>query len=145
MAKGKIKVKDIEGDSEQIKNLFKDSGFDLNSYLNVRPLLKIHIAYVIISSVLFFSLTCLIWINVFNADWTKIATLGSILLLGVTLILVHYKYAMPSITWISFGIGLCLILLALNVYTPKELMKRLEEKTVPSTITPNSSGKKSTN
>lgn len=36
----KIKVKDLEGDAEEIKNLLKDFGCDLNTYINTQPITK---------------------------------------------------------------------------------------------------------
>ncbi len=127
----KIKVKDLEGDAEEIKNLLKDFGCDLNTYINTQPITKkIPDFWLYILVPIFFILSCLLWVDVFNSTCAKIATLFLFLNLGFIVLIVHYNYNKTPISVITFLIGLCLSLISLNVYTPKEITKKIEEETV---------------
>lgn len=127
----KIKIRDIEGDVDEIKNLFKDLGCDLNSYIRTTPIkTKIPAYWLFILGAVFFILTCIIWCDIFSPSWTKVSILGLFLLLGTISLIVHYNHEKWSITAFPIVTGLCLILVCLNVYTPEELVKRLESKTI---------------
>ena len=127
----KIKIRDIEGDADEIKNLFKDLGCDLNSYINTTAIkTKVPTYWLFILGAAFFVLTCIIWCDLFNSSWTKVSILGLFLLLGLISFIVHHNHDKWSITSIPIVTGLCLILVCLNVYTPQELAKRLENKTI---------------
>lgn len=127
----KIKIRDIEGDADEIKNLFKDLGCDLNSYISTTPIkTRVSANWLFILGAAFFVLTCVIWCNLFNPSWTKVSILGLLLLLGLICVIVHHNHDKWAITVIPFATGLCLILVCLNVYTPQELAKRLESKTI---------------
>ena len=118
----KLRVRDIEGDADEIKNLFKDLGCDLNTYINTKPTVsKIPSFWLYVSVPLFFVLSCLLWIGIFDATWSKVITLFLFLILGITSIIVHFNHNNWSITSISFFTGLYLILICLNVYTPSEI------------------------
>lgn len=124
----KIKIRDIEGDADEIKNLFKDLGCDLNSYISTTPIKnKIPHYWLFILGAVFFILSCLIWCDIFNSSITKIATLGLFLLLGLISVIVHYNHDKWTITAIPVVTGICLILICLNVYTPTEIAKKLEK------------------
>jgi len=127
----KIKIRDIEGDVDEIKNLFKDLGCDLNSYINTTPIkTKISTYWLLILGATFFILTCIIWCDLFNPTWTKVSILALFLLLGLISFIVHHNQDKWAITAIPLVTGLCLILVCLNVYTPQELAKRLENKAI---------------
>jgi uncharacterized membrane protein HdeD (DUF308 family) len=127
----KIKIRDIEGDADEIKNLFKDLGCDLNSYISTTPIKsKIPTYWIFILGASFFILTCIIWCDLFSPSWTKVSILGLFLLLGLISYIVHNNHDKWSITSIPIVTGLCLILVCLNVYTPQELAKKLEDKAI---------------
>ena len=130
MAK-KIKIKDLEGDADEIKNLLKDFGCDLNTYINTQPITKkIPDFWLYILIPLFLIVSCLIWVDVLNSTWTKVITLFLFLNLGFIVLIVHYNYNKTAISIITFLIGLCLSLICLNVYTPKEITKKIEEEAI---------------
>lgn len=127
----KIKIRDIEGDADEIKNLFKDLGCDLNSYISTTPIKsRIPTYWLFILGAVFFILTCIIWCDISSPSWTKVSILGLFLLLGSISFIVHHNHDKWAITAIPIVTGLCLILVCLNVYTPQELAKRLENKTI---------------
>lgn len=127
----KIKIRDIEGDAEEIKNLLKDFGCDLNSYISATPIKKkIENIWLFVLGGAFFVLACLVWCDIFNPTWTKVSILGLFLLLGIISFIVHHNHDKWTFTAIPIVTGLCLILISLNVYTPQELAKRLENKTI---------------
>lgn len=130
MAK-KIKIKELEGDADEIKNLLKDFGCDLNTYINTQPITKkIPDFWIYFIVPIFFILTCLLWIGVFNSVWSKVVTLLLFLILGFTSLIVQFNHKNWAITTIAFLTGFCLILIGLNVYTPKEITKKIEEETI---------------
>ena len=79
---------------------------------------------------LFFIVSCLIWVDVFDSTWTKVITLFLFLNLGFIVLIVHYNFNKTAISVITFLIGLCLSLICLNVYTPKEITKKIEEEAI---------------
>ncbi len=123
----KIKIKDIEGDATEIKNLFKDMGCDLSSYIEAAPLKKTVPQYWLwLSCIIFFINACSIWSGINNHFILKICTLSHFLLLGVILIIIHYNHEKWAITSIAAFTGLCVTLITLEVYTPKEIAGKLE-------------------
>jgi hypothetical protein len=129
--KGKIKIRDIEGDVQQISDLCRNSGFDLNSYLNNKPrkeiISKVWLG-ILIS--IFFVLACTVWIGAFNPELTKIAVLALFLILGAVVFIFYHNHENWVTTLIAGLTGLSLILLCLNVYTPKELAKKIEDQSI---------------
>lgn len=127
----KIKVKELEGEAEEIKNLLMHFGCDLNTYINTQPITKkIPDFWLYILVPVFFILTCLLWIGVFDSVWSKVVTLFLFLILGCTSLIVQFNHKNWVITAIAFFTGLCLIAIGLNVYTPKEITKKIEEETI---------------
>lgn len=125
MSNDNIRIKDIEGNAQQITDLCKNLGFDLNSYLNNKPQKKIISSiwlWILIPS--FFVLTCLLWIVIVDPVLTKISVLGLFLILGIAIFIIHHNYDNWVISCIAGGTGLSLILICLNVYTPAELAKK---------------------
>ncbi|MGV8992788.1 MAG: hypothetical protein ACOH1O_01715 [Flavobacterium sp.] len=126
-----IKVKDLEGDAEEIKDLLIHFGCDLNTYINTQPITKkIPEFWIYILVPVFFMLNCLLWIGVFDSIWSKVVTLLLFLILGVSSLIVQFNHKNWPITGIAFITGFCLILIGLNVYTPIEITKKIEEETI---------------
>ncbi|WP_343330360.1 hypothetical protein [Polaribacter staleyi] len=130
MSDGKIRIKDIEGDAGQITDLCKNLGFDLNSYLNEKPVKKqINKIWIYITVPLFFILCCLVWAAPLNPSLFKVLILGLFLLLGAIVVIIQFNHDNWMISGISGITGICLILISLNVYTPQEIIKKIEKQT----------------
>jgi hypothetical protein len=78
----------------------------------------------------FFLLAALIWIGVFNPTWNKVAILGLFSLYYLIVLVFHFYFQKWALTSIVIIGGLSLILLALNVYSPQEIARKLETHTV---------------
>jgi hypothetical protein len=137
---GKIKIGDIEGEAEDIKNLFLDLGCDLSTYINAKPVTKqipSYWLYILIPT--FIVLNCVLYTNILNYICTKITVIFLFAILSFIVYIIHFNHNKNVITGISFFGGLILILISLNIYTPKEITKKLEEEAVsrlPNRVTP---------
>lgn len=126
----RLKIKDIEGNAGQIQDLCKNLGFDLNSYLNEKPTKKdIPRIWIWITAPLFFICCCLLWVVDLNPNLFKILILFSLGILGFVVFTIQYNYGNWIYSLISGITGLILLLVALEVYTPQEVLKKLEEQT----------------
>jgi len=128
---GKVKIKDIECDAQDMEGIFQSNKLDMSTYLGVPKASKtIPSFWIWIIVPLFIALTSCIWIGIFDPIWTKISIIGVFTLYCSILAIIHYNFKNWSLTAIvAFG-GLTLILLSLNVYTPQELAKKIETNTV---------------
>jgi hypothetical protein len=130
-AMAKLKIKDIEGDAEDIYDLFQKSGCDLSSYIGAGTQSKTFSAWWIVSAItLFFVLSCCIWTGIFNLAWTKVGILSLFLLGFLIVILIQYKCRNHIITILSGIAGLAIIFIALNIYSPSEVAKKMEAATI---------------
>ncbi len=128
---GQIKIKDIEGDAQDVKNILQDLNCDLSTYLGAPAAPKmIPVFWVWIIIPVFFILASCLWIGLFNPAWSKISIMGVFTLCGAILVIVHYNFKNSSVTAIIGFVGLILILLALHVYSPQELARKIEKNTV---------------
>jgi|SoiMetStandDraft_2_1073263.scaffolds.fasta_scaffold981125_1 hypothetical protein len=125
---GRLKIKDIEGEASDVNNLFQSGVCNWASYLGVEPPQKTFpTIWIWIMAIIFFVLASCVWIGVFNVACMKVAVLGLFLLCFSILWAVHYNHKNWSLTVITGVAGLVLILVALNVYTPQEIAKKLEK------------------
>lgn len=125
---GRLKIKDIEGDESDVSNLFQKNGCDLAKYLGAESSqLKIPNKWIGIMGFVFFVLASCIWVDIFNIIWTKISILGLFLLCSLIVLAVHYNFKNWSLTAIAGFSGLIAILMVLNVYTPQEIAKKIED------------------
>lgn len=123
----KLKIKDIEGDPKDIHELFQSGGCDLPSYIGAGAKNKMLSAWWIVGvTLLFFILACCIWTELFNLIWTKVSILGLFLSCFLIIILVQYNYRNYLITILSAAAGVAIILMALNIYSPAEIAKKME-------------------
>ena len=125
----KIKIKDIEGDAKEIHNLIQNVGFDLQQYLTDKPAKKpIPKIFMYISIAAFFIICCLVWTGVLNDYTNKCLTLLLFLLLGFVAITIQHNHNDWVVTALGGLTGLALILISLEVYSPKEVAKKIESK-----------------
>ena len=128
---GKIKIGDIEGEADDIKYLFLDLECDLSAYINAKPMTdKIPKIWLYILIPTLFISTCLLSVEILDNNWSKVVTLLVFLILGIVSLIVQHNYKDWRITLIAFFTGFCLILIGLNIYTPKQISKKIEEETV---------------
>ncbi|WP_445718288.1 hypothetical protein [Flavobacterium sp.] len=128
---GKIKIGDIEGEADDIKNLFLDLECDLSAYINAKPITdKIPKYWLYILTPIFFISACLLAVGLLDNNWSKVVTLLLFLILGFISLIIQHNYKDWRITTIAFLTGFCLILIGLNIYTPEQISKKIEEEAV---------------
>lgn len=123
---GIIKIKDIEGEAEDILRLFRDG--DLSSYIGVDRTSR-HVSnwWIFGAAFAFFILSCCIWTSVIPGVWNKVAILGEFVFGFVVVVLVQYNFKNWKITVITAIACLALISVALGVFTPQEAVKNIEQ------------------
>lgn len=128
MAK-KIKIKDVEGDSEELAKFFAAADCRLQDYLDVKENPKVKGWMVIVAGVLFLILSILIW--VLPPEYTiiiKVLTLTDLFTLIVETVLIQLYWDKGLVT-VIFAIGAILVMLvAENVLTPQEALEQAEQK-----------------
>lgn len=130
MSDKRIKLKDIEGDAGEITDLFKNLDFDLGTYLNEKPTKKdISKIWIWIGVPFFFILCCIVWISPLNPALYKISILALFIIWALIIIIIQFNYEKWILTLITGIAGMCLILISLEVYTPEEVVKKLEKHT----------------
>lgn len=123
---GIVKIKDIEGEAEDIQRLFRAG--DLSSYIGVdRTSKRVSNWWLFGTAFGFFILSCCIWTNVIPGAWNKVAILGDFLFGFVVVELVHYNFKNWVITVITTVACLALISVALGAITPQEAVKNIEQ------------------
>lgn len=122
---GTVKIKDMEGNEEDLRNLFQMTGCSLARYLKIDEREKVPITWLWILLFALFTVACCVWNNIFSPGWHKVAILGLFLLSFLLALLVHFNFRNWHLTAIA-GIGaLTLVLIATNVYPPGEVARRL--------------------
>jgi len=122
---GHVKIKDMEGDETDLRNLFQKSGCSLASYLKIDEREKISAHWLWILLCVLFAVACCVWNNVFSPGWHKVAILGLFLLSFLLVLLVHFNFRNWHLTAIA-GVGtLTLVLIAMNVYPPGEVVRKI--------------------
>ncbi|MCH5719893.1 hypothetical protein [Niabella hibiscisoli] len=124
----KLKIKDIEGQAADVYALFKQGGCDLPSYIGAEPQRgKVAGIYILILLILFFIAGCFVFTGILNDVWTKVAILSTFFS-GLSIIIVlHYNYKNVVLTILTGIAVLIIALLALQVYTPRDMAKKLKK------------------
>ncbi|OUP32021.1 hypothetical protein [Bacteroides sp. An19] len=129
MADDKIKIKDIEGAQKEVIDFFKNSGLDIGDYINSARKIKIPLWSIATVSVLFFIVICVV--AVMGDSCPKIKTiliLLSVALAFLNICLVYMCWKNNTLTGIIALAEVILFSLSLYIYTPKEIIKKIEDK-----------------
>ena len=128
---GKIKIKDIEGDAQEINHLLKENGFDLPSYLGARKTtgkVKTPVLFSLVS--VFFVLNCCVWNKVLPGPWSNVAIQACFFVGFIIVAVCSYNYRSKTLLCIIIFAVVTILSLTLNVYSPKEIAKKIETLTV---------------
>jgi hypothetical protein len=111
----KIKIKEIEGDSEALASLFSTSDCSLSEYLNVKKKPKLNCRTFIGTVVLFLIVLIALWVIPLNCIvWKKILTIVSFTLAICNIMFIQLYWKNTIVTVIG-GIGaICLFLIAIG-------------------------------
>lgn len=125
----KIKVGNIEGTKEDVVNFITESGLDISDYINSAKVIKVPFISIVICSALFFVFVCIIAVMGESYPKTKtILILISVALGSVNLCLIYMSWKNKTLTGIVTMAEVLLFSLSLNIYTQKEIVKKVEEK-----------------
>lgn len=126
----RIKIKEIEGEAQDIQKLFQEQECDLSSYIGVgRKCPKISVFWIWGLVLAFYVLACCIWTNVFINYWSKVAIIGAFMLFFLLIGIIQYNFKNWTLTFITGIAGLAIILVSLGVYSPQEIAKKIEQAT----------------
>jgi hypothetical protein len=124
----KIKIRDIEGDSEEVIRLFNSADCSLSEYLSAHKPTKIPFKAICGVVFVFFLLNCALWI--LSNDYPsvrKVLILASFILGGGGTIMSHMNWKNPVVTTITAITALLVICVSMDVYTPEQAVKKVEQ------------------
>jgi hypothetical protein len=122
-----IKIKGFEGEPGDLHDFFLKSGIDLNDYLEVNPKRKVKFIWFITAGLAFFIVSLFLWSMVSPAWVNKIFTLFLFINLGIIVCICHHNWGNYFISGFVCVILLFVILISLNVITPIQAAKALQE------------------
>ena len=123
-----IKIKDIEGEAEDIQRLFHDEGRDITDYLGVdRTSRRLSKWWIVGVAALFFILSCCICAKNIPGGWNTAAILGEIMIPFVIIGMIHYKHRNWVITMIAIIACVAMASVAFHVNSPQGLIQHIEE------------------
>lgn len=129
MTEDKIKVKDIEGSQKEVLDFFKNTGLDIGDYINSARKIKIPLWSIVTVSVLFFIVICVVAVMGDSAPKVKtVLILLSVALAFLNICLVYMCWKNKTLASIVALAEAILFSLSLYIYTPKEIIKKIEDK-----------------
>lgn len=125
----KIKIKDIEGEAEELTKFFADSNCSLEDYLNPNKSPKIKVSALIVIVVVYAILACVLFcLPKEYIIVTKILTIICFMLAGVSVILTHLYWRNTTATIIAGAVFFLLYLVAIEVISPAEAGLNVKDK-----------------
>lgn len=125
----KIKIKDIEGEAEELTKFFADSNCSLEDYLNPNKSPKIKISALIVTVVVYAILACVLFcLPKEYIIVTKILTIICFMLAGVSVIFTHLYWRNTTATIIAGAVFFLLYLVAIEVISPAEAGLNVKDK-----------------
>lgn len=124
----KLKIKDLEGTLKDINELFQEHNCDLSSYIGAEKSVPKGIPLLLIVSILFhFVVACILWAAEISETLYKILFLGLIFSAITIIFCVYLKFKNPTLTLLCIVGAMIIIVIALNISTPQDTMKKVEE------------------
>lgn len=125
----KIKIKDIEGEAEELTKFFADSNCSLEDYLNPNKSPKIKVSVLIVTVVVYAILACVLFcLPKEHIIMTKILTIICFMLAGVSVIFTHLYWRNTTATIIAGAVFFLLYLVAIEVISPAEAGLNVKDK-----------------
>ena len=125
----KIKIKDIEGEAEELTKFFADSNCSLEDYLNPNKSPKIKVSALIVTVVVYAILACVLFcLPKEYIIVTKILTIICFMLAGVSVIFTHLYWRNTTATIIAGAVFFLLYLVANEVISPAEAGLNVKDK-----------------
>lgn len=117
----KIRLKDLEDDSDAIAKIFNSSGCSLSDYLNISKKVDIKDWHYWSAVIGFVIVSILVWTAPLEyLVWRKILLVVQIATMALCICLTHMRFKAKIITAIATFFGAIIILITLDVFTPQE-------------------------
>lgn len=125
----KIKIKDIEGEAEELTKFFADSNCSLEDYLNPNKSPKIKVSALIVIVVVYTIFACVLFcLPKEHIIMTKILTIICFMLAGVSVIFTHLYWRNTTTTIIAGAVFFLIYLVAIEVISPAEAGLNVKDK-----------------
>lgn len=125
----KIKIKDIEGEAEELTKFFADSNCSLEDYLNPNKSPKIKVSALIVIVVVYTIFACVLFcLPKEHIIMTKILTIMCFMLAGVSVIFTHLYWRNTTTTIIAGAVFFLIYLVAIEVISPAEAGLNVKDK-----------------
>ena len=99
---GRLKIKDIEGETEELTKFFADSNCSLEEYLNPNKTPKINVAVLIVTMVVYVIFACVLFcLPKEHIIMTKVLTIICFMLAGLSVIFTHLYWRNTTATIIA--------------------------------------------
>lgn len=124
----KLKIKDIEGDSDAITELFKASDCQLSDYLELDNRHNISFGSLLVCITLFTISSITLWLIPDNGlkIW-KVLFIFNLVSLGASIIAIQKFFKEKFITVIAITVGIVIVSLSINLITPKEAVQKIDD------------------
>ena len=125
----KIKIKDIEGEAEELTKFFADYNCSLEDYLNPNKSPKIKVAALIVTVSIYIIVACVLFcLPKEDMIVTKILTVICFVLAGISVIFSHLYWRNTIATIIAGAVSIGLYLVAIEVISPAEAGINVKDK-----------------
>lgn len=124
----KIRIGDIEGDSDALTSFFATSDCSLGEYLNANKRPKMDCRLLIGEVILFLIFLSILWSTPSSSIvCKKICILVSLALVGCTPMFIHLYWRNRTVTIIGAVTSFVLFMVALDAMTPEEAGRKIND------------------
>lgn len=117
----KIRLKDLEGDSEEITKVFNNAGCSLSDYLNISKRVDIKDGHYFCAILGFVLVSILTWTAPLEyLVVRKVLWIMQLAVMAVTVALTHMKFKAKTITGIALFFCAIIMLVTMDVLSPQD-------------------------
>lgn len=122
----KIRLKELEGDSDEIAKILNNSGCSLSDYLNISRQVDIKNLHYWGCLIGFVIVSILVWTAPLEyLIWRKVLYILQLAIMALCVCLTHMRFKAKMITMIAFVFGTLIMLVTLDVFSPQDAGKEI--------------------
>ncbi len=119
----KFRIKDIEDSREYVVSFINQTGLDPSAYLNSPKKIIVPFWSIVVASILVLITACsLFWVE--SPQWRGVCTLSLVVFCFLNISLIYMSWKNNILTGIVALGELILFVIALNIYTPKDVVDK---------------------
>ncbi|TRZ42168.1 hypothetical protein [Robertkochia solimangrovi] len=125
-----MRIGDIEGTPEEIKDLVDNQGLDIGKYLKATPSIsnkRNHNIGLFISIAIFLILNICVWTINFSDTYEKIAIVILLALICFITILIHQRHENFMISGLVILFSIVIMSVCLDFITPKDALEKIDK------------------